>query len=155
MNGDEIQAYPMRCHMTFLMSQHYPAYLYTTPVNQPQFNPAAYYPQFPHITPQPQHLSRPASPDPAPVSPQVASKTVQRLIYAELKQVGFDSASSASVQRLEDEVVACTYSSSLPTSCQVFQLFSISMNAPMSMQIWPTERDRSLLISCALAKTPN
>lgn len=51
--------------------------------------------------------ARPPSPPEPSITPTVATRTIRRLIENEVIDVGFESAESQAVRRLEVEVVAC------------------------------------------------
>lgn len=57
----------------------------------------------------------PTAPEIPGVSAQLASHAMQRLISAEMRSVGFESAETGAIRRLELEVAACT--SHLPPQC--------------------------------------
>lgn len=60
----------------------------------------------------------PAEPPPPPdyssINPEIATKAIQRLIIAGLRQVGFDGAEAGALNRLEVEVVERAYPLTLP-----------------------------------------
>ncbi|KAF8897316.1 hypothetical protein BD779DRAFT_1490171 [Infundibulicybe gibba] len=73
----------------------------SVPLTLPYFSP---YPNTaPRASPPPDLL--PSPPDLTSVSPDVASTSIQRLVSAELRSAGFDSAHTAAVQRIELEVI--------------------------------------------------
>jgi transcription initiation factor TFIID subunit 8 len=103
----------------------YPAYPIPPP-SQPMAAAAAlphFTPHFPQPPPgYPLYTFQPArapSPPPGPptapdiptITPQIASKQVRRLIVSQLKMAEFESIEPRALQRLELEVVACTFPS--------------------------------------------
>ena len=101
----------------------YPAYPIPPP-SQPMAAAAAlahftaHFPQpppgYPRYTFQPAKAPSPppgppTAPDIPTITPQIASKQVQRLIVSQLKMAEFASIEPRALQRLELEVVACTF----------------------------------------------
>lgn len=103
---------------------HYPNHYPNVPV-QPT---STYYSPYPTATPTGIPLTgndllpkqnnpapaRPPSPPEPGISPSIAARAVHRLVENELIDVGFERAESQPVNRLELEVVNCTYISSFP-----------------------------------------
>ncbi|KAJ7591282.1 hypothetical protein C8J56DRAFT_935141 [Mycena floridula] len=90
------------------MSSYQASYTYVPPATGTSTQ--TYFPQFPHLSlappvPHVPSLSRPPSPDPLGVTPEIASKTIQRLVSSELAQVGFNSAQVSALKRIESDVV--------------------------------------------------
>lgn len=82
----------------------YPAANAATPAAIPYFPP--YQPQQPaKPTPAPE-MQRPDPTEPS-VTPQIASRAMQRLVSAELQDAGFRRAAQPAAQRLEQEVATC------------------------------------------------
>ena len=90
----------------------------------PQYNAAAGHPAMPYYPPYSHTIQLrsspvpdipPPPPDLTSITPEVASRAMHRLISSELRDTGFDSAQIAAVNRIETEVIACTfYLSTLP-----------------------------------------
>ncbi len=105
-----------------VMAHHYPQHAQTQGYQPyPAANygySAAYYPAYPSRSGAQGYAYDPAGnhpqggPPTAPeipgVSAQLASHAMQRLISAEMRSVGFESAETGAVRRLELEVAACT-----------------------------------------------
>ncbi|TFK43182.1 hypothetical protein BDQ12DRAFT_168052 [Crucibulum laeve] len=84
-------------------SNHYPNQ-YGPPATAPA--QTSYFPTFPHAqSMNPPSGESSSTPEPS-VTPAVASKSIQRLISAELRHAGFEAAHQPTAQRLELEVVA-------------------------------------------------
>jgi transcription initiation factor TFIID subunit 8 len=100
---------------------HYPTQAYNATAG-PSIQPIlSFFPSFPH-TQQAKASPAPDLPPPPPdftsITPDVASQAIQRLISAELRDVGFDSAQAPAVKRIELEVIACVYGLFTPSVTQ-------------------------------------
>ncbi|TFY69450.1 hypothetical protein EVG20_g3164 [Dentipellis fragilis] len=83
---------------------HYPSANYSqVPQQTPSF---VYSAAQPPQTPQSSSDDVPPSPDPLNMTPEIASKTLQRFISAQVKDEGFDAAEPNALRQLELEVVA-------------------------------------------------
>ncbi|GLB33566.1 putative transcription factor TFIID complex subunit 8 C-term [Lyophyllum shimeji] len=102
---------PAQLYNPYSPHTHYPSAQY--PVAAPA--PPAILPQLPYLppytnvqTPKPTSVQElaPPPPDLTSITPEVASRALQRLIAAELRDAGFDSAQVDAVKRIEVEVAA-------------------------------------------------
>lgn len=64
--------------------------------------------------PDPPTPTVPAAPT---VTPEIASRALQRLLSVELRDIGFDAAEPAALKRLELDVAACSFS--FPVQCPI------------------------------------
>ncbi|KAJ6510039.1 hypothetical protein C8R47DRAFT_779286 [Mycena vitilis] len=102
------------------MSSYYP--YQPVPAATPSYNPysqysaqaasyGSYFPTYhppappPRVTPPPPDLP-PPPPDLTSITPQIASKALDRLIMSELRDAGFSAAQPQAMERLERDVVA-------------------------------------------------
>ncbi|KAF9468975.1 hypothetical protein BDZ94DRAFT_1279478 [Collybia nuda] len=88
---------------------HYPTQAYSASLVPALQQSLSFFPPFPHtqqVKPSPAPDLPPPPPDFTSITPAVASQAIQRLISAELRDVGFDSAHAAAVKRIELEVIA-------------------------------------------------
>lgn len=94
-------------------SAHYPTQYGTAaaPMQQASFPTLPYFPPYPHaqqsrVSPPPD--LPPSPPDLTSITPDIASRAIQRLISSELRDAGFESAEPLALHRIEREVVACS-----------------------------------------------
>jgi len=92
---------------------NYSSYVTQTPTGS-QYQPSTtsygqYYPQTPQIVQHPRSspppVEPPSPPDYSSINPQVASKSVQRLIGTQLLSTGFEAGEISAMNRLEREVI--------------------------------------------------
>ncbi|KAF5388266.1 hypothetical protein D9615_000173 [Tricholomella constricta] len=103
-----MDAAPATFYNPYPAHTHYPSHYTPAP---PQSIPTglSFFPPFPHV--QPPRVSPvpdlpPPPPDLTSITPDVATRALQRLISVELRDAGFHSAQADAVKRIEVEVVA-------------------------------------------------
>jgi transcription initiation factor TFIID subunit 8 len=118
------------------------------PYSQYTAQAASYGGYFPYHPPPPPRVATPPPdlppppPDLTSITPEVASKAIERLIMSELRDAGFSAAQPQAMERLERDVVACarhTSRSFVKLSHLSKQSLSDCMSGRTSMPISPTD----------------
>jgi transcription initiation factor TFIID subunit 8 len=90
-------------------SGHYPSQYPATPAAQSISFQSYQIPTQPILKSSPPPDLPPPPPDLTAITPKVASNAVRRLLFAVLRDAGFDAAQTNVLQRLEVEAVACKF----------------------------------------------